>query len=152
MMSPSGFDHGRIVINVTGALIKFLDEHPCGVLTGAETGFHIRHGPIRSALPTWASSAASGFRRNACVGFFPGPPDLAVEVLSPDDRAGDVLVKVRDWLEGGCQAVWVVDPRSQTICIHRRGRTIVMLDETDTLTGDDLLPGFTLKVADVFGD
>ena len=46
----------------------------------------------------------------------------------------------------------VADPRSRTICIHRRGRTIVMLDEADTLTGDGLLPGFTLKVAGVFGD
>jgi Uma2 family endonuclease len=152
MMSPSGFDHGRIVINVTGALIKYLDEHPCGVLTGAETGFHIGLAPDTVRAPDVGFICRERIPAERVRGFFPGPPDLAVEVLSPDDRAGEVLAKVRDWLDSGCRAVWVVDPRSGTICVHRSGRKIVMLDETATLTGDDLLPGFALSVAAVFAD
>ncbi len=150
MMSPSGFDHGRVVINVTGALIKYLDEHRCGVLTGAETGFHIGRDPDTVRAPDVGFVCRERLPPGPVRGFFPGPPDLAVEVLSPDDRAGEVLLKVRDWLESGCQVVWLVDPRSRTVCVHRSGRRIVMLDESDTLGGDDLLPGFSLPVAGIF--
>jgi Uma2 family endonuclease len=152
MMSPGGFDHGRIIINITGSLIKFLDEHPCGVLTGAETGFHIGREPDTVRAPDVGFVCRERIPAVRVRGFFPGPPDLAVEVLSPDDRAGEVLVKVRDWLDSGCRGVWIVDPRSRTVCVHRSGRKIVMLDETDTLNGDDLLPGFTLPVAEIFID
>lgn len=152
MMSPGGFDHGRIIINITGSLIKFLEAHPWGVLTGAETGFHIGREPDTVRAPDVGFVCRERIPAGRVRGFFPGPPDLAVEVLSPDDRAGEVLLKVRDWLDSGCRSVWIVDPRSRTICVHRSGRKIVMLGETDTLDGDDLLPGFTLPVAAIFID
>jgi Uma2 family endonuclease len=84
-------------------------------------------------------------------GFFQGAPDLAVEVLSPDDRAGEVSAKVWDWLDAGCHGVWVVDPRTRTITIYRSRREIVVLSNTDSLADDQLLPGFRLSVAAVFG-
>ena len=76
--------------------------------------------PIRFAPPD------VGFVRNqrvpqaAVPGFFDGPPDLAVEVLSPDDRPAEVAAKVADWLASGCLAVWLVDPAKKTMTIHRR--------------------------------
>ena len=83
-------------------------------------------------------------------GFFPGPPDLAVEVLSPDDRAGEVLAKVQDWLDAGCLAVWVADPRTRTITVYRSRSEIVVLRDSETLSGGDLLPDFTLPVGKLF--
>ena len=83
-------------------------------------------------------------------GFFPGPPDLAVEVLSPDDRAGEVLAKVRDWLESGCRAVWVVDPRTRTVAVYRSLSAIVVLGTAEILSGGDLLPEFRLSVSEIF--
>jgi Uma2 family endonuclease len=85
-------------------------------------------------------------------GFFPGPPDLAVEVLSPDDRASEVLDKVRDWLQAGCQAVWIVDPRTRRISIYRSSNQITELDAGDVLSGEDLLPGFSIAVAEIFAE
>ena len=82
--------------------------------------------------------------------FFSGPPDLAVEVLSPDDRAGEVSAKVRDWLNAGCIAVWIVDPKTQTVTIYNASRKPTRLESTDVLTGDDLLPGFSTPVAEFF--
>ena len=83
-------------------------------------------------------------------GFFQGPPDLAVEVVSPHDRPGELLAKVRDWLAAGCQVVWVVDPTPQTITVYRGSHEPAMLNNTDELIDEAVLPGFRLAVAEAF--
>ena len=83
-------------------------------------------------------------------GFFDGPPDLAVEVLSPDDRPGKVAAKVEDWLTSGCSAVWLVDPAKKTVAVHRREVPTRVLSVSDDLDGEDVLPGFRIPVAEVF--
>ena len=83
--------------------------------------------------PTWGWSLKARIPSSPVKGFFPGAPDLAVEVLSPDDRAGEVLEKVRDWLAAGTRSVWVVDPRTRTVTVHRGPTQVVILSETDTL-------------------
>ena len=83
-------------------------------------------------------------------GFFPGAPDLAVEVLSPGDRASEVIAKVEDWLGAGCHAVWVIDPKTRTVTAYHGSRNAVILTATDTLDGRDLLPGFHGPVAEIF--
>jgi Uma2 family endonuclease len=82
--------------------------------------------------------------------FFQGAPDLAVEVVSPGDRAGEVLAKVHEWLDAGCRAVWVVDPQTRTVAVHRSRNEIAVLQSTDTLSGGDLLPGFSVPVSEIF--
>jgi Uma2 family endonuclease len=88
--------------------------------------------------------------RQPTRGFFPGAPDLAVEVLSPDDRASDVLAKVQDFLDAGCARIWVVDPRTHSVTVYRSLSEIAVLREADVLTDDELLPGFSLSVAQIF--
>ena len=83
-------------------------------------------------------------------GYFPGAPDLAVEVLSPSDRAGDVLAKVRDWFAAGSLAVWVVDPKTQTVTLYGPDGRAAILTSADTLSGGDVLPGFNTPVAGIF--
>ncbi|MHC4850085.1 MAG: Uma2 family endonuclease, partial [Planctomycetota bacterium] len=77
-------------------------------------------------------------------------PDLAVEVLSPDDRPGYVREKVAEWLEAGTVAVWVVDPRKRAVTIHESGRRSSTLTGVDTLDGGELLPGLELTVDHIF--
>jgi Uma2 family endonuclease len=76
---------------------------------------------------------------------------LAVEVLSPTDRAGEVLAKVHDWLDAGCRAVWLVDPRTGTVTVYRSRSRINVLVLGDKLSGEDVVEGFTLPVAEIFG-
>ena len=84
-------------------------------------------------------------------GFFPGAPDLAVEVLSPSDRPGVVDEKIECWLDHGTAQVWVVDPQSRTLTIHARGEhPIRVLGEDDMIDGGSLLPGFSLAVRELF--
>ena len=150
MMSPAGFEHGRVVVRITRPLAEFVEQHGLGVVTGVETGFQISHDPDTVRAPDAAFLRAARVPSEPQTGFFPGPPDLAVEVLSPDDRAGQVLAKVRDWLAAGTQAVWVIDPWTHTVSVYAGPNQAEVLGEEAVLTGGELLPGFELPVSGVF--
>jgi Uma2 family endonuclease len=150
MMPPAGFEHGRIVIRVAIPLGQFVNERGLGVVTGAETGFLIHRDPDTVRAPDVAFIAAARVPPSPVKGFFQGPPDLAVEVLSPDDRASTVLAKVHDWLGAGSRAVWVVDPETRTVTVYRGDEPMVVRSVSDELTGDNFLPEFRVPVAEIF--
>lgn len=77
-------------------------------------------------------------------------PDLAVEVVSPSDRMPDVLAKVAEYLDAGVRLVWVIEPIARWIAVYTQDGPAALLHEGDTLDGGDVLPGFTLPVADIF--
>jgi Uma2 family endonuclease len=79
-----------------------------------------------------------------------GAPDLAVEVVSPGDRGSEVAAKAEEYLAAGAQAVWVIDPRRQTVTVHLPGRDAETLGRRGQLDGDPYLPGFRLRVGDLF--
>lgn len=81
---------------------------------------------------------------------FPYPPDLAIEVLSPDQNVGRFTEKIQFYLRHGVRLVWVVDPMAETVTVHRPDADPFTLGVGDTLTGEEVLPDFTLAVADVF--
>ncbi len=150
MMSPAGFEHGRIVGRICGRLERFVEQQAIGVVTGAETGFRIGRDPDTVRAPDVAFIRAERVPPAPLRGFFQGAPDLAVEVLSPGDRASEVLAKVQDWLSAGCRAVWVVDPANRTVSVYRSQDQVVTWSVSDELTGGDILPGFSLSVAEIF--
>jgi Uma2 family endonuclease len=150
MMLPAGFEHGRIVTRVNHRLGSFVERERLGVVTGAETGFVIAREPDSVRAPDVGFVRADRAPPGPVFAFFEGPPDLAVEVLSPGDRAGEVLAKVQDWLQAGCRVVWVVDPSRKTVAVHDDRRQAVTLHESDTLTGGDVVPGFSVPVAEIF--
>ena len=84
-------------------------------------------------------------------GYFQGAPDLAVEVVSPSDRPDEVAAKVQEWLQAGCSMVWVVQPDSRTVAVHRRGHEVTALKGPDALVGGDVLPEFSMPVTTIFG-
>ena len=82
--------------------------------------------------------------------FVPLAPDLAVEVLSPSDRMADALAKVAMYPQAGTSLVWLVDPKTRTVVVFRSEMNPVTLGESDTLDGGDVLPGFSVPVAEIF--
>ena len=78
-------------------------------------------------------------------------PDLLAEVLSPDDRPGEVLAKVADWLAAGTKIVWVIDPERREARVYRQDGSHSVLSSDDSLDGEDVLPGFTCPLKDVLG-
>ena len=150
MMSPAGSEHGMIVAEIAGILRDFVKPRTLGVVLGAETGFRVSSNPDTVLAPDVAFIQTDRIRGGLPRGYFPGAPDLAVEVLSPNDRAGEVLAKVQDWLSAGCTVVWVVDPKTQTVTVYGADRRAMILTSADTLTGGELLPGFSSSVAGIF--
>ena len=150
MMSPAGFDHGRFASKIVAALENHVARRKSGVVTTAETGFQIAHDPDTVRAPDVAYVRSERIPVGGVKGFFPGAPDLAVEVVSPSDRASEVAAKVLEWLSAGCQAVWVVDPENRTVTVHRSRSDITVLTAADTLDGGDLLPAFSMPVAEAF--
>jgi Uma2 family endonuclease len=78
------------------------------------------------------------------------PPDLAVEVLSPSDRMADALAKVAMYLQAGTRLVWLVNPATRTVVVFRSEVDPETLGETDALDGDNVLPGFSVPVTEIF--
>jgi Uma2 family endonuclease len=151
MMSPAGFEHGVVIATLTLHLGGYVKQHGLGVVCGAETGFLIERNPDTVRAPDIAFVRTDRLEDVRRGGFGHAAPDLAVEVLSRDDRPARVREKVQQWLASGCRAVWAVDPRARTITIHRAGGQVV-LDASQELTGGDVLPGFVLPVFRAFED
>jgi Uma2 family endonuclease len=82
--------------------------------------------------------------------WYPHAPDLAVEVISPSDRSGNVQAKVEMWLNSGGKSVWVVDPQARTATVHRHDGTSYQVRENEELRDESVLPGFSMSLARVF--
>ena len=149
MMIPAGDEHGRITVTLTCAVGNHVMSRQLGILHGAETGFVLSRDPDTVRAPDLAFTRAERASPLA-RGFVPAAPDLAVEVLSPDDRPGYVREKVAEWLEAGTLAAWVVDPRDRTVTVHEPEQRPSVFGEADLLPGGDLLPGFELAVRDMY--
>ena len=150
MMSPAGFDHGRFASRIVAALENHVTPRGLGVVTTAEAGFQIAHDPDTVRAPDVAFVRADRIPSGGVQGFFQGAPDLAVEVISPTDRASDVAAKVQTWLQAGSSMVWVVEPETRTVTAHRGRKEISVLTASDTLLGGEVLPEFSLSVGLIF--
>ena len=150
MMSPAGFDHGRFAVNVGNALANFVKARSLGIVVSAEAGFRIARDPDTVRAPDVAFVRANRIPPGGVKAFFQGAPDLAVEVVSPGDRAGELAAKVQDWLTAGCPMVWIVDPETRTVSVYCIRKEIAVLTAADTLTGGDVLPEFSISIAEVF--
>ena len=150
-MAPAGHLHGRIAINLAAPLAQYVRERELGAVYAAETGFKIASDPDTVRAPDVAFVQQERVDRVGAVeGFWPGAPDLAVEVVSPGDRYADVEEKVFDWLEAGTRLVVVVNPRKRVVTLYHSLTDIAVRTEDDTLDGGEVVPGWSLPVVDIF--
>jgi Uma2 family endonuclease len=146
---PPGFAHGVIAMRIGERMASFVREQALGGVVAAESGFTLERAPDTVRAPD------VGFVRGDRVpdplprGYAEFAPDLAVEVLSPGDRPGEVLAKVSDWLRAGTLLVWVVDPIRRSARVYRADGTETFASADDSLSGEDVLPGFSLPLASV---
>jgi Uma2 family endonuclease len=142
--------HGFICGNVSRILGNFVFQQGKGYLTSNDSGVILEKGPdtVRGPDVAYYEDAATFAELHPKYGEV--PPRLAVEVLSPNDRASKVLRKINDYLRCGVGLVWVIDPESRTVTVHRPGQSQAEVDENQELTGEDVVPGFRCRVADFF--
>ncbi len=150
MMSPAGVPHGMVALRIGRFLGEFVDLHDLGIVLAAETGFQIERNPDLVRAPDASFIRKSRLIEGLPKGFFAGVPDLAVEVVSPNDSKREVAEKVNMWLAHGTQIVWVADPTPMTVVINRVGQNPRTLGLQNEIRDEPLLPGFVLPLAKVF--
>ena len=150
-MSPAGHRHGRIAGNVTASLGPHVVVNKLGRVYVADTGFLISSDPDTVRAPDVAFASQKRLDEVGDVeGYWPGAPDLVVEVISPGDTYTEVEEKVLEWLEAGALMVVVVNPRKRVVTVYRSLTDIIVLTEDDTLDGGNVVPGWTMAVGDIF--
>jgi Uma2 family endonuclease len=150
-IAPAGARHGRSAGKVARPLMNHVANSDLGEVYIAEAGFLLTSNPDHVRVPDVAFVRRERFEDVGDTdGFFPGPPDLAIEVVSPSDRYTEVAEKVEDWLNSGTLMVIVVDSRRRVAAVHFPGREPITLTEQDTLDGGEVVPGWSLPVAEIF--
>lgn len=146
-------NHSLAVSNVSALLVTWLKTlpKPRGKVYAGEAYFRIRKDPetnvgIDVALAT-ADQAAAVKKKTT---FVDGAPILAIEILSPNDKHKEIVEAVDEYLECGVKQVWIVDPHTETVVVHRSGHEPVQYTRSQELIGGDDLPGFRCPVAEIF--
>ena len=145
----AGADHGWRAMLVAAPLHRFVQERGLGRVFAAETGFELARDHVRAPDVAFVRQERID-EVGECTGFWPGAPDVAVEVVSPNDRYTEVEEKVFDWLDNGASVVVVVNTRRRSVSVFRSRRAIEVLGKADELVLDDVVAGFRLPVAEVF--
>lgn len=150
-MPPSGFLHGTVAGNLARLLGEHVNRHELGAISVAEAGFKLRQNPDTVRAPDVAFVSKERILvQGKPEKFWEGAPDLAVEVVSPNDRFDDVVEKVQEYLAAGARLVWVALPRSRSIMVYRPNGAIQILREDETLQGEEVLPGFVCQIRQIF--
>lgn len=150
-MPGAGALHGIILFALAQLLNDFVRRHNLGLVMPDGVGYLLSRQPDQLRIPdtsfvAWDRVPDEG----APEGFWDGAPTLAVEVVSPHDRADDVYRRVRDYLEAGSNQVWVLWPKTRRVSVYRPNADTRELGPDATLDGGDILPGFSVRVGDLF--
>ncbi len=150
-VSPSAIKSNFVLSNIHGELFLFLRTNPVGRLSVAEGGFLVESDPDTVVAPDVAFIATANLPEAIPErGYLPVRPDLIVEVISPSDERREIETKQALYDRIAVPIVWWIDPRRETASIHVPGQPVQHLDRTGELDGGDVLPGFTVKLADIF--
>ena len=145
-MAPPSREHGEISVNVIHYLYAHIYPQKLGRLYTAETTFQIGE---RTAKPDVAFVSTTRLTGDKTKGFSI-PPDLAIEVVSPSDVQSRIAEKALAYLDAGTSLVWILEPVTKTVTVYRSETDIETLTREDTLTGENVVPGFTCPVAHLF--
>lgn len=152
-MAPTGNEHGWLTSDLHISLGSYVHSRGLGRVFAAETGFVLARNPdtVRAADVAFVRR-----ERVEQVGrrpeYWPGPPDLAIEVVSPSDRPREVADKLADWLRYGVRMVVAVYARRRVVRVQRPGQPERVLTEADPLDGEDAVLGWTYPVRTLCAD
>lgn len=149
-LSPTGFLHGDFELELGGALRAWARETGRGRAVSGEVGIYVRHDPdtVRAADLLYISHERLAGRTPS--GYLDVAPELVVEILSPDDRWNEVMEKLAEYFAAGVDRVWVVAPKLRSVFSYCSLTESRQVGEGDILSDEEILPGFSLPVAQLF--
>ncbi len=150
-MAPTKNYHGEIAAYVAGTLVPHVRANRLGKVYIADAGFLLSSDPPHVRVPDIGFVQREQIERiGRPDGFWPEPPTLAIEVISPSDRYSDVEEKIFDYLDAGALMVILLESRTRTAKVYRSLTDVTVLTEADTLDGGDVVPGWRMPIADIF--
>ena len=146
-----GLEHGHLAAELAFSLNTFVKTNLLGQVYPAGTGFKLTSSPDTVLAPNAAFVSAERVREvTSKTGFFPGPPDLAAEIISPNDRYSEVEEKVELWLRYGVRMVITLNPQTRTATVYRGLEDIRMILGDGRLEGGEVVPSWALLLKRLF--
>jgi Uma2 family endonuclease len=151
-MPPAGGEHGEVAGDSFGVIWNHVRQHELGHVTAAETGYILgvnEEGKASVRAPDVGFISYARMPDRLPTKYVPIPPDLAVEVVSPNDKANDIESKISEYLRAGVRMIVFVYPATRSVNVYREN-TIKRLEGEDLLDGGDVLPGFSVRISELF--
>jgi Uma2 family endonuclease len=149
-LPPPNKPHGVVCGNVSWVLGSYVRQRRKGYVASNDSGVILERDPDTVRGPDVALYEDAEKFADLHPKYGEVPPRLAVEILSPNDRAGQVVRKINDYLRNGVDLVWLVNPEDRTVTVYRPDKAPYVVWEGQELTGDDVLPGLRCRLAEVF--
>ena len=148
---PPGEQHGTIMADLTIMIGAFVKQHRLGRVTAGDAGVWIERDPDTVRGPDIAFFSTERMQAGPPLpGYSVIIPDLVVEIVSPSDKSLEVYDKARMWISHGVRMVWVVQPESRTVEVHRSDVGVEVVAGEGELVGGDVLPGFSCPISEIF--
>jgi len=155
VMSPTGGTAGRKNSRLTQQIRNWADQNLTGEVFDSSTVFSFPNGARKSPDVSWIKLDRWNQLTEAQQdGFPPLAPDFVIELVSPSDiknqRYEDLQLKMQEYIDNGVQLGWLIEPSAKTVEIYRMGKQVEILNSPQTLSGEDILPGFILDLSQIF--
>lgn len=147
IMSPTGGETGNRNIEIAYQLQSWSRQNKSGLAFDSSTGFKLPSDATRSPDASWIPlNKWNSLTEEQKQKFIPLCPDFVIELLSPSDKLEEAQNKMQEYLANGTLLGWLIDPKDKRVEIYRRGKKVEMLDFPQTLSGENILPGFSLDL------
>jgi len=151
IMSPTGAESGARNALISARLFLWAEKDGSGRTYDSSTGFQLPNRAIRAPDASWISrSRLTNLSAEEMAGYLPLAPDFVIELRSPSDSLARLRAKMAEYIENGAELGWLIDPISQQVHIYRQGRPVEELESPATVSGDPVLKGFVLDLAEIW--
>jgi Uma2 family endonuclease len=152
IVGNSGMEHGNLGAFLCGLLEIYARRNKLGSTFDSSTAFTMKTGNKRSPDISFVAKDRLKGLKKLPKGFFQGAPDLAVEIISPSNTFDEIHTKIVEYFDSGSKLVWVIHPDEESVLVYHKPQPDKLLQRTDSLDGETIIPGFTVPVAELFAD
>ena len=151
VMSPTGSEGGNYNAELTTDFVIWNRQTKLGKIFDSSTGFKLPNGATRAPDTAWVKQSRwDALTPEQQKGFAPLCPDFVLELASETDDIEILQAKMQEYLDNGCSLGWLIDPKTRQIEIYRCDQEVEVLQNPKSLSGEDVLPGFTLNLETIF--
>ena len=152
IVGNSGMEHGNLGAFLCGLLEIYARRNKLGSTFDSSTAFTMKTGNKRSPDVSFVAKDRLRGLKKLPKGFFQGAPDLAVEIISPSNTFDEIHTKIVEYFDSGSKLVWVIHPDEESVLVYHKPQPDKLLQRSDSLDGETIIPGFTVPLAELFAD